>query len=70
MDFFKALIPGTLLTFVVAGIMGSNQSKGGWLNISHVEIEFQAEIYSYYWSWPLFAVATGLAWVLFAITPD
>ncbi len=65
MDFFKALIPGMVLTLVVAGIIGSNHSTGGWLNIEHVQIQD----FSFYWSWALFVSATGLAWMLFAITP-
>ena len=65
MNFFKALIPGSVLTFVVTGIIGSNRSKGGWLNIEHIQIEG----HSFYWSWALFAVGTGLSWVIFAITP-
>ena len=65
MDFFKALVPGSLLTFVVSMIMGKNHTRGGWLNIEHVYIDGQG----FYWSWILFVVATGLAWIMFAITP-
>jgi hypothetical protein len=35
MDFVKALVPGSLLTFVISMILGSNHSKGAWLNIFH-----------------------------------
>jgi len=65
MNFVKALIPGTILTLVVAGIMGSNHSKGAWLTIEHVYFD----THGFYWSWPLFGAATFLAWVLFTITP-
>jgi hypothetical protein len=65
MDFVKALVPGSLLTFVISMILGSNHSKGAWLNIFRVAIEG----HTFYWSWPLFALATGLAWILLAITP-
>lgn len=65
MDFVKALIPGSLLTFVVATIIGSNHSKGAWLMIERASIQD----HQFYWSWPLFAAATVLAWILFAITP-
>jgi hypothetical protein len=65
MNFFKALIPGALLTFIVSGLLGSGHSTGGWLSIGHAQIQH----HTYYWSWPLFAVATGLAWILFTITP-
>lgn len=65
MDFFKALIPGGLLTFVVSALIGKGGSRGGWLAIQHYYIDG----HGIYWSWILFAVATGLAWVLFVITP-
>ncbi len=65
MDFFKALIPASALTFVVSGLMGKGGSRGGWLAIHRIYID----THSFFWSWALFAVATVLAWVLFAITP-
>jgi hypothetical protein len=65
MDFFKALIPGSLLTFVVCALIGKGGSRGGWLMIERLHVADT----SFYWSWILFAVATGLAWILFAITP-
>ena len=64
-DFFKALIPGTILTFVVCSLMGAGGSKGAWLNIEHYYIQG----HSIYWSWIMFAIGTGLSWVLIAITP-
>jgi len=65
MDFVKALIPGSILTFVVSAVMGAGHTKGGWLNIQH----FYIQGHGLYWSWVLFAVATGLAWILYTITP-
>ncbi|MFM5924715.1 MAG: hypothetical protein ACKOPG_11090 [Novosphingobium sp.] len=65
MDFFKALIPGGLLTFVVSAVMGKAHSTGGWLAIQH----YYFGTHGIYWSWILFVIATGLAWVLIAITP-
>lgn len=58
MEFFKAVPLGGILTFVVALIVGSQGSRGGFLSI------FRAEIYQYefWWSWPLFFAGTGLAW--------
>lgn len=61
MAFFKGLIPGTLLTFVVAMILGSNGSRGGWLDVHRMTVEG----ISFHWSWPLFLIATGLAWGIF-----
>lgn len=66
MAFIKALIPGFLLTWIVAGILGSNGSRGGILSIQRSLIEG----YTFYWSWSLFVVATGLAWALFWMMDD
>ncbi len=65
MDFFKALIPASALTFIVSAIMGKGGSRGGWLAIERIHVD----THSFFWSWALFAAATILAWVLFAITP-
>ncbi|HKR91063.1 hypothetical protein [Novosphingobium sp.] len=61
MSFFKALIPGFLLTWIVSGIIGSNGSQAGILAIQH---SFIGE-HVFYWSWPLFLAGTGLFWALF-----
>ncbi len=61
MSFVKALIPGTILTFVVCLIMGSNRQRGAWLEIHHVSIQG----FDFYWSWPLFIASTGIAWAIF-----
>jgi hypothetical protein len=53
--FFKGLIPGVILTFVVCLIMGSNGSQGDWLHIHRVALQG----YNWYWSWPLFFLSTG-----------
>ena len=65
MDFFKALIPGAILTFVVSMVIGAGHSTGGFLQIHHYYIQG----HGIYWSWVLFVVATGLAWALYTITP-
>ena len=57
MDFFKALIPGAILTFVVSMVMGRAHSTGGWLQIQHYFIQG----HGIYWSWVLLAIGTGLA---------
>lgn len=61
MSFVKSLLPGFILTFVVSLIMGSNGARGAWLDIHRVTLQGQ----DFYWSWPLFVAATGLAWMLF-----
>ncbi|MBX7541551.1 hypothetical protein [Qipengyuania sphaerica] len=60
MEFFKAVPLGSILTYVVSLIIGSQGSRGGQLWI------FKQEVYQYdiWWSWPLFFGATGLAWGL------
>ena len=65
MDFFKALIPASALTFVVCAMMGKGGSRGGWLAIERLHVADT----SFFWSWTLFIAATVLAWILFAITP-
>ena len=65
MAFFKALIPGAILTFVVSMLMGRAHSTGGWLQIQHYFIQD----HGIYWSWVLFAIGTGLAWMIMIITP-
>lgn len=61
MPLVKGLIPGAILTWVIALILGSNRSKGGFLDIHHTAIAG----YEFYWSWPLFIAATGIAMAIF-----
>lgn len=61
MSFVKALIPGTILTFVLCLILGTNHTSAGWLNVHRTAIQS----YDFYWSWPLFILATALAWTIF-----
>jgi len=63
MAFIKGLVPGLLLTFVLAGILGSNGQSAGWLEVH----SFAVEQVKGYWSWPLFVVSTGLGWGIFAM---
>lgn len=65
MDFFKALVPGAILTFVVCAVMGAGGSDGDWLNIQSHYIQG----HKIYWSWILFGIGTALSWILIAITP-
>jgi len=61
MRFVKALIPGSILTFVVCLILGKNQSSGGWLAVHRITIQS----HDFHWSWPMFVAATALAWAIF-----
>lgn len=68
MAFFKALIPAALLTWIIATIMGSNGSKGGFLFIKLVHVSggaFSGGGTSFYWTWPLFFAALLLAFAIF-----
>jgi hypothetical protein len=61
MSFFKGLIPGIILTFIVAGILGKNHSRGGFLDVSMMTVQGT----SFHWSWPLFIAGTLLATFIF-----
>ena len=61
MELVKALPFGTVLTWVVALVIGSNGSSGGALAI-HI-LKFGE--YDLLWSWPLFFAGTCLAWGIF-----
>jgi hypothetical protein len=58
MSLLKALIPGIILTFIIAIVIGSNGSHGGFLDIFHIMIKGQ----KVYWSWPMFVGSTGVSW--------
>jgi len=62
MNFFKALIPGTLLAWIGASVIGHDGSHGGFLNIG----TFMLQGHTVHWSWPLFLAGTGLAWIIFS----
>ena len=61
MELVKALPLGTILTGVVALVIGSQGSSGGQLAIHTLHFGD----YDVLWSWPLFLASTGLAWALF-----
>ena len=61
MSLIKGLIPGSLLTWIVAGVIGSTGSRGGFLQITKVVFEG----HTFYWSWILFMAVTGLAAALY-----
>lgn len=58
MTFFKALVPGIVLTLIVCLFIGAGGSSGGFLNIHTIPIQG----YDVHWSWPMFIAATGLSW--------
>ena len=62
----KALPLGIILAFVVSLFMGSGGTSGGFLNIRFYTIEG----ISFYWSWMLFLLGTGLAFALIWMMGD
>jgi hypothetical protein len=69
MSFFKALIPAALLTWIIATILGSNGSKGGFLFVHYFYLDgggpFTSTGPAIYWSWPLFFAALLLSFAIF-----
>lgn len=57
---FKALIPGAVLAWILATLIGAGGSSGGILHITHLTVQH----HQVYWSWSLFLVATGLTWAI------
>ena len=62
----KALPFGLLLTVLVALFVGSSGSRGGFLEIRHVEV---MDI-EFYWSWALSGCSTALAWFILLMMGD
>jgi hypothetical protein len=66
---FKGMVSSIVLTWVVALVIGSNGSKGGFLFIKLVQISgasaYSIPSFHFYWSWPLFFAATVLGFFIF-----
>ena len=62
-ELIKALPCGALLAWLVALFMGNGGARGGMLSIETMQLAGE----SFYWSWPLFLVGTGLAWGIMAL---
>ncbi|HEX9807724.1 MAG TPA: hypothetical protein VGA34_12605 [Alteraurantiacibacter sp.] len=55
---FKGLLVGAVLTFTVSLVLGSQGSRGSFLNIHGMAVlDFHV-----WWSWPLFFASSGIAW--------
>ena len=61
--FLKGVFAGAVLAFAGAEIAGRLGSTAGLLHV----FRFEVHETSLYWSWPLFVVATGLGWAIFAM---
>ncbi len=66
MSAIKAMILGAVLSAVIALVIGSQGSSGGYLAVHNMRVGD----YSLYWSWPLFLAGTGLSWGLMILQPD
>ena len=64
MSVIKAMFPAGLLTWIVCLVIGSNGSRGGYLNIHRIVIEG----YTIHWSWPLFLVGMAISWFVIIST--
>ena len=62
MGLMKALIPSTILTLIVAAIVGSTGSNGNFLVLENTEIAG----HSFYWSWPFFLTVMAINGLLIA----
>jgi len=59
----RALLPGFIRTFLLAGILAAAGTRGGVLAIQQAPLLD----YHFFWSWPLFLLITALSWVLMAM---
>jgi hypothetical protein len=68
---FKGSLPAAVLTLVVALVIGSNGSNGGFLFIHKVHVAsinaISMSSFSFYWSWPLFIASAALAFFIFTM---
>lgn len=60
MDLMKALVPSTILTLIVAAIVGSTGSTGSFLTLESATVAG----HSFHWSWPFFMTVMAINGVL------
>ena len=60
MSLMKALIPSTILTLIVAAIVGPNGDGGNILTLESASIGH----HTFFWSWPFFMLVMALNCVL------
>ncbi len=59
--FLKAVVIGAIFGFVLSTVIGHAGSTGGVANIQHYVIDG----IGFRWSWVLFLIGSGLAFVIF-----
>lgn len=62
MALMKALVPSTILTLMVAAIVGLSGSRANMLNLESAAIGG----WPFYWSWPFFLIVMMLNCLLIA----
>lgn len=60
MGLMKALVPSTILTLIVAAIVGSTGSSGNFLTLESASVG----AHTFYWSWPFFMIVMALNCIL------
>lgn len=60
MSLMKALVPSTILTLIVAAMVGSNGSNGNFLTLESTSVSG----HTFYWSWPFFMTVMAINCVL------
>jgi hypothetical protein len=60
MSLMKALVPSTILTLIVAAVVGTTGSNGGYLILEDAAVGN----HTFYWSWPFFLMVMALNCVL------
>jgi hypothetical protein len=67
MGLMKALVPSTILTLMIAAVVGSAGSSGGMLFLESTSIGG----HSFYWSWPFFMTVMAINCLLITrVTKD
>lgn len=56
MGLMKALVPSTILTLIVAAIVGAPGTTGNFLTLESATIGG----HSFYWSWPFFLIVMAI----------
>jgi len=56
MGLMKALVPSTILTLIIAAIVGSTGSNGSFLTLESATIGG----HSFHWSWPFFMTVMAI----------
>jgi len=64
MELIKAVPLGGALAGITSLFLGSGGARAGLLNVQMLHVNPDI---GFYWSWPIFAMGTALAWGLLAL---